>query len=83
MQQETGRLVAGNAVAGGAIVGMNTNGSDYIPWFERVYSIVGIEFTGNDLTHTMSLLVAVLVIANTVLAIKQRNKKKKNEQKSD
>jgi len=77
MQQETGRLIAGNAVAGGAIVGMNTNGSDYIPWFERVYSVVGIEFTGNDITHTMSLLVAVLVITNTVMAIKEINKKKK------
>ena len=79
--QEFGRLMAGNTVAGGAIVGMNVDPQvyvpeKYVPWFERVQSFYGIEFTGNDVTQMVSLLVGVLIIANTSITLYKRRKDK-------
>jgi len=79
--QETGRLVVTNLLAGGAVGAMNVDAQNipdkYVPWFERVMSIGGVEFTGIDLTNMAGLIVAVLVITNTAMAIYERRKKKR------
>jgi len=82
MPQEVGRLAVENTVASAAIVGMNVDPEKYlpekyIPWFDRVQSFYGVEFTGNDITHVISLLVGVLVIANTTMTLYRRKKAKK------
>ena len=81
MSREVGRLAIENTLAGGAIVGMQVDPEHYvpdkyIPWFERVQSFYNIEFTGNDITQAVSLLVGLLVIVNTSIAIYRKRKLK-------
>ncbi len=84
MPKEIGRLAIENTVAGGAIVGMQVDPEHYvpdkyIPWFERVQSFYGTEFTGNDITQAVSLLVGLLVVANTSATFYKRWKAKANQ----